>query len=330
MDAPPRVLLLYGDDGFALAQAVRLLRDDLGPPTEAEMNTQRFPGPGLSAPQLRAAVTVIPFLAPRRLVIVEKAGQMIPNQAAQPAFREVLDSVPATTTLVLLDPITFERRDSEDRYLKGSFLYRWVSENPGEAEVRRCILPRGREFAGWIAKRAAELGGKIQPPAALLLGELVAGDPYAAEMELRKLMDYVDAGRPIEAADVEELSAFHGEGRVFAMVDAIGQRNARLATQLLHRLLEDDDPEYAFVMIVRQFRLMLLAREAMDHGRSPREVLAGQPPFVVDKISAQARNFRMADLEQAYHSLTSVDLARKSNQQDLETALYTLITSVAV
>jgi DNA polymerase III subunit delta len=329
MGTPPRLLLLYGDDGFTITQQVDVLRKELGPKTESEMNTQRFPGPGLSAAQLRAAVTVIPFLAPRRLVIVEQAGKMIPNQAAQPAFREVFESIPATTTLVLLEPLVLDRRDSEERYLKASFLSRWVSEHSDVAAARRCVLPKGREFAGWVTKRAAELGGKIQSPAALLLGELVAGDPHAAEMELRKLLDYVDGRRPIETADVEELSAFHGEGKVFAMVDAIGQRNARLATQLLHRLLEDDDPEYAFVMIVRQFRLLLLAREAIDRGHSPREVLPGQPPFVVDKITAQARNFRMLDLEQAYHRLAATDLARKSSQQDLATALYTLIVSVA-
>jgi len=329
MGTPPRLLLLYGDDGFTITQQVDAMRKELGATTEADMNTQRFPGPGLSAAQLRAAVTVIPFLAPRRLVIVERAGQMVPNQAAQPAFREVFESIPATTTLVLLEPLVLDRRDSEERYLKASFLYRWVSEHSEVATARRCVLPKGREFAGWVTKRAAELSGKIQSPAALLLGELVAGDPHAAEMELRKLLDYVDGRRPIETADVEELSAFHGEGKVFAMVDAIGQRNARLATQLLHRLLEDDDPEYAFVMIVRQFRLLLLAREAIDRGHSPREVLPGQPPFVVDKITAQARNFRMPDLEQAYHRLAATDLARKSSQQDLATALYTLIVSVA-
>ena len=94
MGTPPRLLLLYGDDGFTITQQVDVLRKELGPKTEAEMNTQRFPGPGLSAAQLRAAVTVIPFLAPRRLVIVEQAGKMIPNQAAQPAFREVFEIHP--------------------------------------------------------------------------------------------------------------------------------------------------------------------------------------------------------------------------------------------
>jgi DNA polymerase-3 subunit delta len=329
MTAAPRVLLLFGDDAFAMQQNARSLQAELGSPTEAEMNTQRFDGHGLSPGDLRAAVSVIPFLAPRRLVIVDRAGQMAPKAEAQAPFLEILEDVPDTTMLLLLDPIAVDRRDSLERYQRASFLYRWVAGQASVAQARAVILPKGRDFAAWVGKRAGEMGGTIQPAAALMLSELVAGDPYAAELELGKLLDYVDRRRPVDASDVEDLSAFHGESKVFAMVDAVGQRNARLATQLLHRLLEDDDPEYAFAMILRQFRLMLIVREALDLGRPPRDALAGQLPFIVDKLTAQARNFRMADLEQAYHSLASIDLARKSNQQDMETALYTLIATVA-
>ena len=50
------------------------------------------------------------------------------------------------------------------------------------------------------------------------------------------------------------------------MVDAIGNRNGREALLRLHRLLEDEDPHPVFGMIVRQFRLIIQARECLEHG----------------------------------------------------------------
>ena len=48
------------------------------------------------------------------------------------------------------------------------------------------------------------------------------------------------------------------------MVDALGTGNGKKALASLHQLLESDEPFQLFGMVVRQFRLLLQAREIMD------------------------------------------------------------------
>ena len=176
--------------------------------------------------------------------------------------------------------------------------------------------------------RCQSLGGEIEPAAAHLLAESVAEDLFLANQELTKLLDYVDRKRPIEINDVERLTPFHGQSDVFAMVDALGQRRGQEALQRLRQLLEDKDPKYAFAMIVRQFRLLLRAREALDLGLNTQQVLRVHP-FVVNKVSAQAGNFSLADLERIYHKLLAIDLATKTGQASVEVELDSLIATLS-
>jgi DNA polymerase III delta subunit len=80
-------------------------------------------------------------------------------------------------------------------------------------------------------------------------------------------------------------------------------------------------------MILRQFRLLIQAREAMDRGADPQEEM-NTHPYVVRKAAAQARQFSMRQLEEIYRQLLSIDVASKSGGDDLETALDRLIASL--
>ena len=118
---------------------------------------------------------------------------------------------------------------------------------------------------------------------------------------------------------------------IFAMVDAIGQRNGKKALELLHTLLEEMAFGGVFSMVVRQFRLILQAREIMNAGGAESEVARtlGLQPFVARKIVSQAQNFEMAALEMIYHHLQKVDMDVKTSRMDGEVALDLLITELS-
>jgi len=177
-------------------------------------------------------------------------------------------------------------------------------------------------------QRCEAKGGSIEAGAAQLLAELADDDAERADQELAKLLDYVDYARPIRAEDVERLTPFHSQADIFDTVDALGRRDARTALARLQRLLENQDPHYAFVMIIRQFRLLLRAREALDAGQNPAQIL-GIHPFVAGKVTEQARNFTLVDLERIYHRLMEIDLADKTGQLQLDSALIGLVAAVA-
>jgi DNA polymerase-3 subunit delta len=151
-----------------------------------------------------------------------------------------------------------------------------------------------------------------------------------ADLEIHKLLAYVNYKRPVEPDDVELLTADVGQGNIFAMVDALGNQNGRLAQGMLHRLLEQQDPISIFGMVVRQFRLLLLTREILDGGENMGDIarLLKVPPFVADKLVSQARRFSAPVLEAIYHRLMEIDEAIKTGKVPGDLALDTLFAAL--
>jgi DNA polymerase-3 subunit delta len=316
---PPTVYLLHGEDDLAITEFIDHLRGRLGDPATAALNTLVLEGATLDLGELAGAATSLPFLSPRRLIILHGPMAYLGKDGVRRTrFLALLENLPDSTALVLVEPTPLPGT---------SPLLKWAEARPQACYSRRFDPPQGEAFARWLAERAHHLGGEIDSRAAYHLAELVANDPRLADQELAKLLDYVDRQRPIELADVERLTPFGGQSNVFAMVDAVGLQDGKQALAHLHRLLEDEPALYALAMIARQFRLLVLAREAIDSGLDPRNTL-GVHPYVAGKIAAQARRFSLPQLESIHRRLLEVDVAIKTGQAEDSIALDGLIAEL--
>ena len=314
--SPPSVYLFYGDNPLAISETLAELEAKLGP--SSEFNVQRFSGGSLDFEQLRAACGALPFLSSRRLIVVEDA-ESIPKGRIE-GFLQLMDELPDTAALVLIEQV---RVDRERDYKKGSFLHAWTQEHPEKAYVRAFLKPKGSAFIRWLVERSE---GRIEQDAAQLLSHYVEEEPLLAEQELNKLLSYVNDERPISVEDVERLTPSHGHMDIFAVVDKLG--DARGILPRLQQLLEDQDPAYVFLMLVRQFRLMILARRAIEIGEDPIKSMK-VPPFVVKKVSAQSRQFTSSELKRIYQRLLDLDVSVKRGEADLSLDLLPLIASLS-
>ncbi|MFM8321963.1 MAG: DNA polymerase III subunit delta [Chloroflexota bacterium] len=334
----PVVYLFHGDDEFAVSQAVGQLIDKMGDRAMVEMNTTRLDGGTASLEQIVSAAAAVPFLAARRLVIVTNPAARYKDKTAHARFTDMLLRLPHSTALVLVSyaPLTSDR---DRRSNKLHWLERWALEHAFDAKdekgldqgkialLREFTLPRGAALAKRLQEMTRERGGVMTPDAADLLGALVDGDVRLAANEIDKLLAYVNYARPVQPDDVQALTTDVGEGDIFAMVDALSSRDSRKALDLLERLLEYQEYYGIFGMIVRQFRLLLLARDALDRGASGPELIkiVGGSSYVAGKMSEQARSFRLPDLERAYRRLLELDQAVKTSQVSDRIALETFV-----
>ncbi len=314
--SPPSIYLFYGDNLLAISETLSDLEAKLGP--SSEFNVQRFSGKALDLEQLRAACGALPFLSSRRLIVLEDA-ESIPK-GRKDAFSQLMDELPDTAALVLIEQV---RVDRERDYQKASFLYAWTQEHPDVAYVRAFLKPKGTAFIHWLVERSE---GRIEQDAAQLLAHSVEEDPLLAEQELNKLLNYVNDERPIRVEDIERLTPSHSHLDIFSVVDKLGDSQGTLPR--LQRLLEDQDPAYVFLMLVRQFRLMILARRAIELGEDPNKSMK-VPPFVVKKVSAQSRQFTSAELKGIYQRLLDLDVSVKRGEADLSLDLLPLIAGLA-
>jgi DNA polymerase-3 subunit delta len=321
---PPKVYLLHGDDEFAMAEFVQSMKKRLGDDSTAEMNFQVYNVSDLDWPAFEAAAYSMPFLSKRRLIILDQVErfQKIPDQRDR--LTQLLEQIPDSTALLLIER---SKASPSKRAKSPSSLTRWAEEHPDLCYIRSCETPHGSEFVSWLLTRAAELGGTIEHDAAVLLSEWTQEDPRLASQELNKLLDYVDLQRPINVDDIEQCTPYRGQSSIFSLVDAIGQRQGEEAVRKLHEVLREDDASYAFAMILRQFRLIIRARDMIDSAKTPDHTVH-RSEFVVKKVSAQARKFSLSDLEHIYRELLEIDLRAKNGQMDLDVALDQLVSAI--
>lgn len=336
MDAessPPVVYIFHGDDVTAIERHTADLLERMGDPVTAQLNTSRLDGRQAGLEELRGACLALPFLAARRLVILRNPLARLEkkDKTAQERFTALLDEIPPSTALVLPVEDYRERRDWKVLPVERHWLREWIRKAGRRALLRECLLPAPSSMPGWITRQAGELGGRFRPAAAEALAALVGSDTQIALQEVRKLLEYANYQRPVEAEDVQRLTSFSGQANLFDMVDALGAGDAGKAQRLLVQLLEDNE-EMVFGMVVRQFRLLLQVREALDEGLPQDQVTKELKlhPYVTGKLVSQAGRFSLARLEQIYHQLLEIDEAVKTSQMSLPTALNLLVVEAAL
>jgi DNA polymerase-3 subunit delta len=325
--------LFHGKDEFSRSETLAGLKEKMGDPGLAELNTTVFDGSKVTLGELEHACGSVPFMADRRLVIVEgllthleSKGKEGAPAAWQKEYLErliqYLQRLPETTRLVLVEDRPVSKNNPVLRLA--------LAEKRGH--VREFKTPQGKELSRWIEGRVRKKGGQINPAAVETLAAFVGGDLRLLDQEIEKLIAYADRPRPITEDDVRLLVSYVREANVFDMVDALGQRDGQQAAKLLHQLLDEGEHPLALLgMIVRQFRIMIQVKELNGQGLSQQEIAARLKlhRFVVKKAVRQAMNFSMEQLEAIYRKLLETDVAIKTGQMDDVLALDMLVVALA-
>jgi DNA polymerase-3 subunit delta len=210
-----------------------------------------------------------------------------------------------------------------------------LAEQSDQGRVLHFSLPEGGQLIRWIQQQAKKYGGEISPKAAHLLASLVGNDLRILENELQKLAAYKEYSLPktIESGDIVLLSPYIAEASIFDLVDALGNRNERMAAALYQQKLDEGaDPFYLFSMFVRQFRLLIQVKELAIEDYAPHAISQeiSIHEFVAGKLNKQARGFSMEELEQIYRHLMDIDVAVKNGEADIRTALDLLIAQLTI
>src|SRR5512134_963062 len=320
----PNVYFLFGNDEFAITRKLKEFEADFPDPTSAEMNTARLDARSTSEDDMNNAINALPFLAKRRLVLLENISSKYNNPSARKKFLEFIEKTSETTRLVMYESV--EPRDAEKHWL-----VKWAEKNSKLIQAKAFMLPRLKDMPGWIINETKNQGGQIEPRAAEMLKDMVGVDTRQAGMEIAKLLAYVNWARAVTAQDVETVCIVTSQQSVFDFVDALANGNGKSAQYLLHRLLESEDEFSLWGMVIRQFRLLIQAREILD-GRGNQNDVAralGVHPFVAEKATQQAARFSMESLEYIYRKLLTIDEGVKTSQLTLDLALDTLVVELA-
>jgi DNA polymerase-3 subunit delta len=325
--------LFYGPNEFSQQEELAKLRAALGPAEMAGLNYTEMEGAQLPPSELAAVGQAVPFMTERRLVVVrgllarfnpepkkEGEGTVAADDGGWTPFLDCLRQLPPSTDLVLV----------EEQVHPANPLFRQCPEG---TVVKEFPLPRAKELPGWIMKMASHLGGAIEPRAAQLLADSVGADLRVLKTELEKLITYA-AGQPIEEGMVRSLVSQVRETSVFALVDAVMAGQPGRALQTMHQLLGDGfSPSHLLLMLGRQFRLLLQARELSAQradSQQMMEVTGLRAQWAREKLLRQAKRYSYRQLRAAYHRLVEEDLAMKTGRRQPEVSLDLLVMELCL
>jgi DNA polymerase-3 subunit delta len=327
----PLFYVFYGSDEFSRSETLNSFKKRLGSPDTIDLNTTVLDKASTSLAELRHACDAIPFLAEKRLVIAvnlltrlsAKAGhKLTPSQRAyRHDLCEYLPTLPETTRLVFVDDDDLPARHPVVK----------LAKEHDRGYLKRFAPPSDDMLPSWIHKQVQKHGGQIDEDAAYQLGAVIHGNLRLLDQEITKLVTYTNGQRPITLEDVQMLVPYTKEVLIWDMVDAIGQRNHKTASQGLHQLLIDNQhPLYLLTMIVRQFRLLIQVKDLESRGATQSQVIQTLHlhPFPARKLHDQATRLTADYLENAYRLLLDTDVAIKTGEIEAALALDLLVVSL--
>jgi DNA polymerase-3 subunit delta len=326
--------VLVGEDDLSLRRTAEDIKKGIGDHNALSANMTLLEGQHLSLAQLKSVCETVPFLAEKRLVIVEgllsrfepkvksstrkKAGQTTNREDEYKSLADYFGKLPQSTILVLMDGKVTSKNPL-------------LSEISGKAQVKHFPLLKDARLRQWIQKQVKAEGGSISPEAVDLLAKLIGGNLWIMTSEIKKLVLYA-SGRRIDEADVRVVVSYAQEANVFAMVDAILEFKTGIAEKLLQQLLrEGAAPAYLLFKLSRQVQFIVRARELKRQGRPEAEIQSrlGLPSeFALRRTLEQAERHSLSRVIRVYHKLLETDLAIKTGRYDGELALNILVAEL--
>ncbi|MBI4412214.1 MAG: DNA polymerase III subunit delta [Deltaproteobacteria bacterium] len=293
------ITILIGDDPYLLNRELTRLQKKYLEPATKDFNFDRFSAESTPPQRIIDALNLLPMMAASRLVIVHDADKIKKEDAE--AWIAYFEKPSPTTQLVLVGQKIDKR------------LGLWKTAQKGGAMVE-LKSPYPNQLPSWILGEARLMGLKISSEAAYALGEALGPNPMALAAALEKLEIYISPRAEIGLSDVEAVGGVLLSKTVFDFTEKVGAKNLKEAMGILDGLVEQGEPLVRLVfMIVRHFRLLLLAHEGLSNRLSETDLASrlGVHPFFVKDYSRQARQMTFEALRKTYRRLLACDRALK-------------------
>lgn len=310
------IYLIHGEETYLARQLEQTIINSMIRPEDRDMNVSILSGD--PPPQeLLNLIETTPFFGEKNVVVVRgtnlfrsRKGTNIAEQDDFPDDRllNVLSSMPDYCTLVF---VTTEKVDKRRK------IFKVVEKHGVVAEVS---VLKVRDVKAWLPGKLAELNKRMAPDAVehFLAAVSVMSQVSLGflDQEIEKISLYA-SGVIITKNDLINGLATIPEVSVFAMIDAVSQKNISIALSLFaEQLAAGEHPVKVLSLLNRQVRLMWQAKSLIQRGYSSKDIAdeLGLMPFIGDKLIKQCQRFTEERLKQTVLALAAADRDLKSGR----------------
>lgn len=294
--------ILTGANGFLLqrelARRVAEFVDEHG-----DLAMERLDGEDNSFDEIRAALTSLPFLANKKLVLLRAPGA---NKQFSEQAEKILPEVADTTEVIIVEP-KLDKRSSYYKFLKKS------------TDFHEFNALDAMGLARWLVETAKAGKGSLSLADANFLVERVGANQKILASELEKLLLY---DPKVTRANIELLTEPSPQSTIFQLIEAAFAGDSKRALELYEeqRVLKVE-PQHIIAMLAWQLHILALIKVAGD--RSPDTIAreAKISPYVARKSSSVARRLSLAQLKTMISDLLKIDQRLKRENIDADEAL---------
>jgi DNA polymerase-3 subunit delta len=306
---PQALYVLHGDEAFLKRQVQQALRVLVLGSEDNAFALAVHAGDRATWAAVTEDLHTLPFLSPRRLVIVENADPFV--SAERPRLERLFRDLSGRsnpTGILVLDVQNWASNTN-------------LAKQTPDSSLIVCKALSPQQLPAWCMRHCQSKHGKtLASAAARLLVELVGAEMGVLDQEMEKLAVYVGSAPKIETRDVDQLVGQSRAEQTFRIFDLIGEGKAGEALSFLDRMLDQGTDPLAVLGAFRwQLRRLALSARLNSQGIPLDTAMtrAGVATFPSARRSAeqQMRHLGRRRLDQLFEWLLEADQGLKGYSQ---------------
>ncbi len=293
---------LSGENSFGLQLELRAITD-VFVAEQGDLALERIDGQEASFERIQEAVTSLPFLASKKLVVLRAPSA---NKQFVEKFETVLADIPETTDLIIVEP-KLDKRLSYYKFLKK------------QTDFTDFPPMDSNSLARWLVDAAKQGGGSISIGDAHYLVERVGLSQQLVSTDLEKLLIYDPR---VTRKTIDLLTEATPQSTIFQLLESAfaGDSHAALRLYAEQRALKVE-PQQIIAMLSWQLHVLAIIKAAGSRDADTIARDAKLNPYVVRKSQGIARKITIAELKKLVSDLLSIDSRSKRTALDLDEAL---------
>lgn len=320
------VTLVLVEEPYLWDKARTTLKDDVVGASFLDFNYEEGRFLQIDRVALETALETMPLMQEKRVVVFDEmplGRDQLKN--AEQSLAQLQDYIETPNPTTLLYLVYRGAKPFQGKFVKA------LLKKANTLEIGR-LNPR--ELASFIQKKLQqakiEAGGSVVDFVAQQTGYLdrdSAKTLYDVENEVEKIISGTK-GKRLTTEMVEELLVANLEDNVFRMLDALSQKNLKLAMLLYQGFRKQDQDAYMlFYMIVRQIRNLITVKELAARRYSDAEGMgkAKLSKFEYGKLKQSVRNFDLDELLDLHDAAWRVEVDMKTKPVDMDLCMQLLI-----
>jgi DNA polymerase-3 subunit delta len=257
------------------------------------------PSEGRGGPDHEALLAAIPAMSlteTRRYLLADGVERWRDRQLE--AVVAALGSLPPDLTVVLI-----ARAKAPAKLAK--------AVKAGKGEIHEFEAPKAREMPRLLVGDAKRLGYALEPAAARILVERMGAGPVRLRNELERLALWAGEGGRVGAEDLEAMVSDTSEAAVWALSDALLERDPARAASLAERLISQGENVTGLIYgLASRLRKACAAAAQIEEGVPPKQVESslGMHPYAARQLVARLGNTSLDDLHEATIALAELEV----------------------